>query len=136
MPSQSFLLSSSMFSCQIKGKNTKKNLQKETKLLLKIIPECTKSHRLFKNFSRGGGGGHAPQPPRMASRPRRSHSRIRRSGELTINIFKVYFILTICQPGQILSYVVNLCKQVGPRLGQTKCGAESVSNCLTPQMIS
>ena len=36
----------------------KKCLQKERKLLLKIIPECTKSHHLFKNFP----GGMPPDP--------------------------------------------------------------------------
>ena len=35
--------------------------------------------------------------------------------------------LTNCRAGQILSYVVNLCKQVGPRSGLNKSGAESVS---------
>ena len=51
----------------------KKMSQKETKLLLKVIPECTKSHRLFKNFA----GEHAPGPPRMALRLRRSQSHLR-----------------------------------------------------------
>ena len=56
------------FLAKSKDKIPKICLQKETKLLLKIIPECTKSHRLFKNFpggggGGGGGGGDAPRTP-------------------------------------------------------------------------
>ena len=43
------------FLAKSKDKIKKKCLQKETKL--KIIPECTYSHRLFKKKFRGGGGG-------------------------------------------------------------------------------
>ena len=65
------------FLAKSKDKIQKKCLQIEKKLLLKIIPECTKLHRLFKKNS--GRGGMPPDPPRMASRLPRSHLRLRRS---------------------------------------------------------
>ena len=47
----------------------KKCIQKVTKLLLKIIPECTKLHRLVKIFR-----GACPRtPPRIVSQLRRSY---------------------------------------------------------------
>ena len=45
-----------------------KMFPKRNEILLKLIPECTKSHRLFKIF-RGWGGGHAPGPPYDAFAP-------------------------------------------------------------------
>ena len=51
------------FLAKSKDKIPKKCLQKETKLLYKIIPECTKSNCLFQKFP---GGGMPLHPPTMA----------------------------------------------------------------------